>query len=336
MICNQAGTVPSVNLQLGILLLLMLTACNQNKSTGGITSEKENQEMASSTYDTINYIKDPDFLRGISLLGTDSSNPNTQNTLFPYGEASGPTIWKLAEWGSTKPLSDLTPESKGDTLIYGNEAKKVRFIKKGEAKSPQVILELLGSQDYQSVRQEGQNWPHLLLEQSIEERTPLAELDALSLIMDVALMFDNIEMDAKDFNEGLHTSQVSLYMTINDSKDFLWFGIPVYDYRYPEGIDAYAAQDLGKEDATQKFIMRIASSELFSESLQQTGHIVFNTDILPFIKKAFDQAQASGYLKDSNWSEMYMGSFNFGWETTGTFDSGLLVRKLTLQGLRAK
>ena len=322
------------NYVIGLSLVMLTMACNGNNTENEV-AEEDVPEQAIKKYDSIHYIKDRGFDAGIHILGTDSSNPNTQNILFPYGEKSTSTIWRMAEWGSAKPLTDLEPVQSGDTLTFGNAAKRIRFIKDENDEYPQFILELMASQDYTSVRQEGEDWPHLLMEQAVEENTPLEELDSLIVKMDVSLLYDEIKMDKEDFDEGLHTSQVSFYMTISDGEDFLWFGIPVYDYRYPDEIAEYAAQDLGKEDASKKFIMRIASSELFPKSLQQTKNVDIDSDILPYVKNAFEKAQASGYLKNAVWSDMHITSFNFGWETTGTFDSGLLVKELTLFGLQA-
>jgi hypothetical protein len=113
-------------------------------------------------------------------------------------------------------------------------------------------------------------------------------------------MYDENKM-SESFNSKLHTSQASLYLSVQNVNkqspgygDFFWFGIPLYDYRYPDILE-YAAQDLGKEDATKKFIVNIAGKELFSGSLQDKRRVAINKDVYPLLINAFILLRREGF-----------------------------------------
>ena len=133
-----------------------------------------------------------------------------------------------------------------------------------------------------------------------------------------------------DFDPGLHTAQITQFFTIQNRNensphfgDFFWFGLPLYDYRYPD-IEQYAAEDLGKDDATKKFIFSVASRELYQGAMHDYQWISIEKNILPLIKNAFSTAQGRGYLQGTNFEELCLTSMNIGWEVPGTFDCGII------------
>lgn len=306
-----------------LFLIMSISGCDSEKPKNAPITEME-------------VIQDLNFDGGLLLLGNDSSSPNNQDTLFPYTTANArqATIWRLAEWGSKHVLDHPEAGYHSDTVVFSNQAKRISFIKDHE-NNRAVVLEIITSHEYSSPRKQDENWPHLLLEQYATERILLDSLDSLILDLDASLLYSDQKMDPEAFNENLHTSQISLYFAIGDSLDFLWYGLPIYDYRYPDGIDAYAAQDLGKEDATQKFIFRIGSAELFDGSLQKTGNLTMHIDLLPSIKDAFHNAQKKGYLAHTKQEDLYIKSFNVGWETPGTFDSGIVLSGFRVTGFKS-
>ncbi|WP_159075727.1 hypothetical protein [Muricauda brasiliensis] len=327
-------------LKLGMMMLGMVVFVGCNSNGGNLEDDdvqsdigKQNEDVnEEDSLSSVEFVKDTGFANGIRLLGTDTSDIKALDFIYPYSTGTETASWKLAEWGSNHAFGNVEQEVKGDSIIYANKAKRVVFIKEKAQDKPHVLLEVIASEDYTSVRKDGEDWPHLLLEQTMADEIALEDMESLELNMGLSLVYDKMMMDPAEFDESLHTSQVSLYLTISDSTDFFWFGVPVFDHRNPDGIPLYAAQDLGKDDASKKFIVSIASEEFFPGSLQNSGSIDVDKDILPYIKNAFERAKRQGYLKDAHWSDMFISSFNFGWETTGTFDSGMLVRELQLTG----
>lgn len=283
--------------------------------------------------DTIEIFKDPLFKKGLRLRGADSGNPGTTDFLRPFGGAGEP-VWDLDEWACKYLLKDVKPlKKRSGQVSYEDQSKKVTFTPlKNDI---QVRLDLRASKEYTEPRKAGEAWPHLLVEQRFQELVHLKDLKALIYKINAQLIYSENKMAPGTFKEGLHTSQITLYLSIQNRKsnDYLWFGLPLYDYRYEE-VPFYAAQDLGKGDATGKYIYTIAGKELFSGSMKNNQWISISKDIYPYLVKAFEDAQAKGYLKDTSFDDLVISSMNLGWEIPGTFDSAIQWKGLRLSGVK--
>lgn len=288
--------------------------------------------------ETIDIISDKQFLKGVSLLGLSSSNPMPIDKLYPFGKTNAEPVWKVAQWGSRFNLLGITPEVKNDSIIYKNEGKKLSFLKVGD--EVLVNMEVYGSKEYRAPRKEEEEWPHLLLEQSTNP-VKLVNVKKLNYSISAKLMFDYNKMGA-DYNAGMHTSQITLYLLVQNLNkqsagygDFFWFGLPLYDYRY-RNLPEYAAQDIGKGDATKKFIVAVASNTLFDGSMNDKNWISINKDIYPQVIAAFNKAKGAGYLTTTSLADISIASTNVGWEVPGTFDCGIQFKGLKLTAVANK
>lgn len=278
-------------------------------------------------------IADKNFSNGIQLLGTSSANPAPVAQLYPFGKTNNEPCWTLAQWGSKFNLINVKPSIVSRKTSYENQGKRISF--KTEGNTTLVSMEIIGSNEYPSPRKPNQDWPHLLLGQEIKNNVRLNDIKNLMYTIDARLMYNDNKM-GDSLNLNLHTSQVSLYLSVQNVNkqsaaygDFFWFGLPLYDYRYPN-IKEYAEQDLGKEDATKKFILNVAAKHLFTGSLQDKKWISIKKDIYPLLLGAFKKAQQRGFLKDTQLSDLSISSMNFGWELPGTFNCGLQFKNLSL------
>lgn len=282
-------------------------------------------------------INDRSFDNGIHLRGNSSSYPEPIATIFPWSgtrweiparEKTKPE-WAIAQWGSNHVMKDIAPRIAGDTTFYQNEAKRMYFIKNKETKNTLIGLEVFASKEYPAPREDGEDWVHLLLERNFTEAPFLKDVEKLTYAIKSRLLFCE-NKTGEEYTPGLHTAQVTLFLTIQNRNeqstaygDFFWFGLPLYDYRY-EDIPEYAAQDLGKEDATRKFIYTVAASQIFDTSMHHFGWITVQEDIYPFIKNAFETCKKNGYMDGSHFNDLAISSMNVGWEVPGTFDCGIL------------
>jgi hypothetical protein len=278
-------------------------------------------------------IADKNFNNGIHLLGTNSANASPISQLYPFGKTGAEPSWTLAQWGSNFNLIDVKPKVVSGKTSYEDPGKRISF--QAKDKTVLVSMEIIGSNEYPSPRKDNQDWPHLLLAQEVRSKVRLTEIQSLLYTINARLMYDENKMGSS-LDPKLHTSQVSLYLSVQNVNkqsaaygDFFWFGLPLYDYRYRE-IKEYAEQDLGKADATRKFILNVAAKDLFKGSLQDKKWVNIKKDIYPLILNAFKKAQKRGFLKDTQLSDLGIGSMNFGWEVPGTFDCGLQFNDLSL------
>jgi hypothetical protein len=225
------------------------------------------------------------------------------------------------------------------TLSYENEGKRVAV---GRSDSPNrgLTLEIRGSAEYGSrPRKQGENWPHLLVEQDALRLRALDELSEVRLRIRVRLLYSKSGMPAAEYNPGLHAAQFQMFFIVQnirpgsaDRGNYFWFGVPFYDSRY-DIPPAYQAADAGKKDATGKFIYTVAGQALGETPLKTGQWLALDVDLLPHIVKGLREATASGYLKSSDLHNYAVANMNLGWEIPGTFDAAVQVQDLEISAV---
>jgi hypothetical protein len=288
----------------------------------------------------VEIIKDANYINGIGLEGSNSSSTEITRVLYPFGQSKNNQIWKLAQWGSRFDLKDAKRVNGDNGITYSNPGKSIAF--KAVDGSTQITMKIFGSKEYLAPRKFGEDWPHILLEQQFENPQSVSNVEALNFNLDFRLLFSEMKMSPDSFNPEIHTTQFTVYLTIQNKNqsskaygDFIWFGLPLYDYRYDE-IAEYAAKDLGKGDASNKFIFSTASKNIYSGSAKDGNWIKISKDIIGIIHQAFITAQERGFLKESKYEDMYITTTNMGWETPGTFDCAIQYNNLKLTAIIKK
>ncbi len=295
------------------------------------------KNSSSAKSGVVEIIEDANYINGIGLEGSNSSKTEITRVLYPFGQSKNTQIWKLAQWGSRFDLKDAKRVNGDNGITYSNSGKSIAF--KAVDGSTQVTMKMFGSKEYLAPRKFGENWPHILLEQQFETPQSVSNIETLYFNLDFRLLFSEMKMSQDSFNPEIHTTQFTVYLTIQNKNqsskaygDFIWFGLPLYDYRYDE-IAEYAAKDLGKEDASNKFIFSTASKSIYSGSAKNGNWIKISKDIIGIIHHAFITAQQRGFLKESKYEDMYITTTNMGWETPGTFDCAIQYKNLKLTAI---
>ena len=250
-------------------------------------------------------------------------------------------VWTLSEWSSRHLfLDEMSEEVIDGGINFCNEAKSVR-IYPGKGK---ISLALDSRKEYDGHRKEGETWVHLLLEQAIpmEKRVPLDKIDKLFMELAVCISKCDIHMMPEEFKPGLHTAQVSWFLTVENCKgkvfdiegrpDYMWFGVPVFDYRYNKVEGPQVFLDHG----TKKVIYGMNRGDFLPEPVEIGKEYKFKIDVLPEIRRAFDIAKRQGWLKGASWTDMAVGSMNLGWEIPGTFDCDLDINKIGITYIPVK
>lgn len=248
-------------------------------------------------------------------------------------------VWEVAEWGTKFELTEADKQAADNGRVqYTNPGKSIAFARNGGDIT--VAMEVVTSAEYESPRKQNQAWPHLLIEQEFPNKPLLNDLKGLVLQFEGRLTGAEMKMDRHDFDPGLHTAQFQLFITVQDLNpnsayygDYLWFGIPFYDYRH-EKIPLYAAQDVGKGDATGKFIYSVSSADITDGTFHSGEWIAIEKDIYPLIKQALKLAKERGYLTGSFMEDFRLSGMNLGWEVPGTFDAGFEFRGFDLLAVK--
>lgn len=298
-----------------------------------------------NTDSTYEVFQDPHFQNGLILLDP------ALGKLVPYGntpalnEGAEPA-WKLAQWSSNHPIDASKYTILDDGAIsYVNPGKTLIMGKVG-TENADLTMSVEGLVEYKDLgrtaRKEGEAWPHILVEQSIENVPRLPELSALKFSVEAKL--NSVKhLKTPDYNPNLHSAIFLCYMTVQDvnpdSASFnqcVWFCIPIYDDRHrvpPE----YMAKDVGKSDATGMFIYTLPGSEYTKDSAHDKRWIKLERDILPLILDSLKMAWDRGYLQGNrDLADYSIKTFAIGWETPGTFNAEAQIRNLSLKATRAE
>jgi len=280
--------------------------------------------------------RDLGFGQGFNLTALSSlENPVHIGTLFVEEGIDKESVWRIAQWGSKYSLIDAKLQTAKNEKFYENQGKKVSI--KKEKNETILYFFIDGHEEFSNgERQQGEDWPHLLLEQKIEPAAKISEMKKFKLSFDIKISKPEKKKKTK-YLDNLHAAQYVMFFTLQnlnkESKgygDFLWFGIPIYDSRH-KFVPEYKAVDGGKEDASNKYIHIFAGSLFWKKQLDDDRWHTFNSDLKKQIIEAFKDAQKQKFLKECTLDDMYLTSMNTGWEVTGTFKVSSSLKNLKAQ-----
>ena len=307
-------------------ILVLTTTC-----LGNMLQTCAEEQKAYSFFD------DLQLTHGFRLSAVRSSlSPVEVGNILATDDTQTP-LWRLAQWGTQFSLESVEPQVlTNNTRILENEAKAVKIFPNGLA-GEGVYLQVKGGAEYgDHLRQLGEAWPHLLIEQNLAGR-PFH--DFASVNFNIEFCVDHcIANTEKPLDPRLHTAHITAFWTVhntnkdsNDYKDMIWFGVPLYDVRHPNPR-GHQALDGGKDDATGKFICTIPGDRFFDEPIEIGKWYALSCDIAPLIREALAASQEKGFLEDTRYEDLAATSFNLGWEVPGPYDCGITLRNLSLIG----
>lgn len=317
-----------------ILGCTILATCS-NKFNNSTASEP-----APETTAAVSLFEDSNFEKGLYLKGDVSGSPSAGESIYPFGGQGQKPSWELAEWASRHLLHESDMVDKNGTKTYENKGKLISF--KREGNTTLVRMDVKASAEYDHPRKSGEAWPHLLIEQQFTQMPFLKDMEKMFLNFEGRLVQCISQMPEGSFDAGLHSAQFQVFVVVQNGNtnspkygDYLWFGVPFYDYRYRKQ-EVYAAQDIGKGDATGKFIYSLGTADYTDGSFHDGNWIKVETDLKPFMIKAINIAKERGYLVGSSLEEFRVVGMNLGWEVPGIFDAGFEFKGFDLNFIPAK
>ena len=285
--------------------------------------------------------KDPTFEWGFIVSSRHPwDQPNELGALVPDGFTGGSPAWRLAQWHSLTLLEPGTIPRLGDgrTMEAATATKRVQLRRDADG----VVLSLAcsGIGEYEGrLRQTGEPWPHLLIEQQLDAPSS-AELSRL--MFRIRFRVTGVRPDPTleaGLDPSLHTAQTTAYWTVSVAsadghRDMFWFGIPLFDARHIVP-PAHCAVDTGFPGATEKYIYTVAGDRFWSGSTGDGAWREMETDLIPLLREALDAIQSRGSLRDARPETLRLTSFNLGWEMPGPYDAFLEVSRLSLRAVPA-
>lgn len=294
-----------------------------------------------------NLFPDPEFQRGFRVI----DGPKTLGTIHLDDGANAPTdaahdapLWTLAQHYSRFNLTTATPKRTADgAWEISTPGSLVRLTTDVNGEKT-LTLGVFAEEEYETPRVRNQAWPHLLLTTDFpkDESVLLAEDAPVTFSADLRIAVCENKMTETDYNADLHCGQVSAYFILRnaapdspDGKDYVWFGIPVFDSRrdFPP---PYAALDgdptiLG----TGKLIWLPGGEEalnaLYGGRNPRSGQWVHvKANLNDYVAAALAEAKRRNFLTHTEPSDLEISHFNLGWEVPGTFHAILEIKNLRL------
>lgn len=280
-------------------------------------------------------IGDSTFENGLVIYGPRHED-DTWAQYAGISKTTRPQIWNVAQWALYKhPLTKDTPRTDILGGGYRYDTPSCSVTVKGDKESL-IRMELRADAEYQGhVRQSGESWPHLVVEQHrcIDFEPAFGNLSSLDYSISIMLEYCKCNMTEDQLDPELHCAQLSHYFAVGDPKgmDWFWFGVTFFDTRH-EVFPGYVNIDIGKDDCSNKLIVS-ESPRKFTDQIPKVGEwIDCNVDLLPLIRQAMEMGQAQGCMKNCEFERMKILSTNIGFELPGNYDAAFKLRKLELIG----
>ncbi len=273
--------------------------------------------------------------------------------VFRSSDRIGEPVWTLAQWASRHSLADpaVTRQFQiGKTPVFAitNASKRVTV----DSRRGEIELALFASACYDRPRRAGESWPHLLASAPLTDtRYPAiaCRVERMKrLDVSFACRLDAFADRQPNADPKLHAAQFLLFLYVQNLTqgddgfgDMMWFGIPIFDNRYPERGERYH-RDGGKPGASGKFIYSMPTRACLPEGEgfargerllagRDARWVEFRVDVAPWIVYAYQLAQKNGFLKTSQLSDLYVSGMNFGWEMPGAYDASMRLRGLSIR-----
>lgn len=311
-------------------------------SSNSAASESTGESVSSLNDKKVQWMDDNHFTTGFYLKEWTTVNGGPVVRHLNYGasvetvdpEQGGHRNWIMARWWDPYDFANATETQIGENEWRYEDQSSYCDI---NPSSGSLTMYLNSYDEYLtkfggSRSSSSQNWSHFLIEQTTTNRVCLQDL--AEFWADITFSIDEMTLyDEENYSPNLHTAQLMWYFTLRNYPeegatdqgtygDYMWFGLPLYDYRYNR-VRAYQNIDQGVTGSTNKLIYSIDNSTILpvsdSKGLEIGREYTIHANILPMMLDAYIYGCTNGALQGSNVSRMYIGYMNFGWEVPGSF-----------------
>ena len=269
-------------------------------------------------------LADTKFANGFTLTGPTHDAPKRLET---FGQKDVTPAWRMPQWNSKGLLDRVQTDEK--TVTMTDDYKSVTLNRETGA----INLTVHASKEYEKPRtSSSQPWVHLLLEQSPFSK-PIKVADAAEIWVEVE--FELTENTAHGpQNPALHAAQLSWFLYVKNTneqskgfRDFLWFGISLFDSRY-DFVPDYAAQDFAMPNGS--FIYTLGSKRYLDKPIEVGKRQTIRRNILADIERALETAHKRGFITHTTTDDVVLDGTNIGWEVPGMSDVGVTLHKLSV------
>lgn len=316
-----------------ILSLCLFVSCDDDNNDSNNNNNGENLK-------TYELIADNKFRQGFTASPANKTvSPDNRWPLaydFKYLDEDKPIVWQVGQHGCYYGLADkfITGEKEIEYVdgyyVIEDESKAIKINPEKGA----LLLELNASKEYEHPRQNKEEWPHILFQEAFTKQPQIKNLNSLTLKMNILMHKAEIYMTENEYNPSLHTIQYIMYIYVYssatlDSGQYMFFGIPIYDYRY-KVMNENGLLDGGTAGNTGNFIYQMSTFDYLPNGLEVGKEEQIEIDLLSSISNALILAQRFGKLTNSTIDDLFITSMNIGFEIPGTFDCSIELSNFSL------
>lgn len=290
-------------------------------------------------------ISDASFRNGFALLPPDFKTIREKGGVekaiadtLVFSSSSAAPSWRIAQWHSRYSLARSIAEKKKSFLKtgknyareYANETKRIERSRQGT-----LLLEINTAPEYEHPRRQGEQWPHLLVEQDFARRPNMGRVESLAFTMALKLVSCVRSMLDSEYDPALHTAQSPLFFILKntnrqsaDYNKFIWLGIPSYDYRYR---NMFTHEIVSWDVASNTYIYNIPQIDVWGDIHFDDGkwHRL-SVDLLPYVRECLSYMKKKGFFTATSLSDLEITGMNFGWEAPGAFYAAIALKGLSL------
>lgn len=287
-------------------------------------------------YEAKELLADSNFSNGFYVLSKDVvNNDNIKLGKFQYENTDTPS-WMIAQWGGGPCLWNDRIDTDKNILTDGS-SRKVEYSYDDKSLS----MRLDGSAVYNGESAGLDNFPHLLLEQSpfniCDSAKDFYSCTSKRIVysMDIRLS----EYIPTTNAEGINAVQYLAYFYIksNDNKNFVWFGLNLYDDRGLQ--NTYWSRDTA---GSTNMIYSVSTKETFGNKFRTLNykgvsdkwtHIA--VDLTPHIDSLFKKLNEDNTFDEkASKDDYYIGGMNIGFEVHGNACCTVDIKNLSLMSYR--
>ena len=293
----------------------------------------------------VELLKDLTFEKGMRL-----KDPTEGQTIyvdfFNFGYANAQessAIWNIAQWGSKYDLKGATlkTDPNDNSRYYENSAKKISVNKNGT-----FTLEVNGYTEYgDTPRPIGTSWAHLYIEQKIYEapnsqQIKFKDCDKIFFTLEGKRNYcDNYMGQAWDPQKYTGHVVCNIHLQVRNPNSpfhgkYLIIHPGIYDYRYdfPKAINAVDGG--GKPTFTGMLMYSYAADRFWNGTLKSGKWQKISYDFKPMMEEGIAVwTQEGGDFEGLSLDDLYIASFGFGWEMSGTLNGSCTFRNLSLKAV---
>lgn len=312
----------------------ILSSSSTTSSTFANSNSTESESI-SDVYDG-NYILDLGFTGGVTVINP-IKPPVTISGKFDFGNniEGKITYWWLTQWNSLNNIARTAGKKNGDRYEYVNPNKTVALSDDGT-----ITLRINASLDYLEARTTPQDpWAHLYLEQRYTQQRNFGKFKKVYVTYNFVIPFCDNKMSAEVYDPNIHASIAVFYLTLGDVNpsspgygDFINFCMPLFDNRVDIPQKSWF-MDSGTDPnaVTNKMIYTMDGNLLYDSPTGNGKWHSVNLDIMPYIKESFNLAKNNGCMKQTNFSDVGLRSFFFGFENPGMIDTELQIKDMSIR-----